>query len=421
MTFQIVRDPVLGEEVWLATTPNGLPLRILPRPKFRETAAVITFQYGSTDLDFEIGGKRITDPSGTAHYLEHKLFEDEELAVFQRFAARGASVNAQTGFSRTSYFFQATSQVRDNLTDLLRLVSKPHITQENVDKERGIIAQEVRMYEDSADYCTTFDLLGCLFPSHPVRFTVGGTVDSIAAITPETLLQSWSLFYRTGNAALAVAGPVEPQEIYDLACACALPSGAPPARLLSHDRGPIGAARRERKMVVARPKVLIGVKDHTSGSDWQARTERAVRTNVVLDSMFATSSPLREAMHQRGEVDDSIGAGFMGDRTFAVTTLGCESENPAAAELSLRRALAQHVEYTDEHIERLRRRHLGGFVRGCESVRSLAFAHSAEQLDGAPPFHTLAILRDLTLASVAARSAELLSEDRLAVAVTERA
>ena len=140
--FEVVRDPILGEEVWLATTTAGLRIRVLPREHIREAAAAIAFNYGSVDLEFEDGGQAVQTPAGTAHYLEHKLFEDEELAVFQRFAQRGARVNAQTGFSRTTYYFLATSAIRENLQDLLRLVSKPHITQENVDKERGIIWEE---------------------------------------------------------------------------------------------------------------------------------------------------------------------------------------------------------------------------------------------------------------------------------------
>lgn len=420
MTFTVQRDPVFGEEVLLATTPSGLRLRVLPRPQFRETAAVVAFAYGSIDLEFECDGARVATPPGTAHYLEHKLFEDDELAVFERFAARGARVNAQTGFTRTTYFFQATSQVRENLTDLLRLVARPHITAQNVDKERGIIAQEVRMYEDSGDHCTMFDLLGCLFPGHPVRHTVGGTVESIAAITPELLLQSHAAFYRAGNAALAVAGPVDPAEVYELAAACALPAGEPPMRTLAHDGGPIGSPRRERRMAVARPKVLLGCKDPVAAAGCRARAERAARTWVVLDRLFAHSSELREALHRRGEVDDSLGAGYFGERSFAVATIGCESDQPAVAEAALRRALLQPVDFDDEHLERLRRRHLGAWVRGCESVRSLAFAHAQEQLDGAPPFQALEVLAALDVPAVRARRDELLGEDRLAVAVTQR-
>ena len=420
MTFTRVRDPVLGEEVWLATSSNGLRLRVAPRPAFRETAAAITFAYGSTDLTFADGRNIVTTPAGTAHYLEHKLFEDDELQVFQRFAQRGARVNAQTGFTRTTYHFQATSAFADNLQDLLRLVSRPHITAANVDKERGIIAQEVRMYEDSADYCTMFDLLGCLFPEHPVRYTIGGTVASIHEITADLLLHCWRAFYRCGNAALAVAGPVDPQQVLDLAEACELPAGSAPDRSARHDGGPIGSPRRERSMAVARPKVLLGCKDPTPAPDWRSRARRAAETAVVLDRLFAASSELREALHQGGSVDDSLGCGYFGERTFGVVSAGCESEDPARAVAALRRALLAEVRFDQEQLERLRRRQLGSQVRVFENVRQVAFAHAHEAIEDAPPFQALTVFDELTVDAVAERKATLLREDNLAVAVTAR-
>ncbi len=221
-SFEIVQDPILGEEVWLGRTTKGLSLRVVPTDRFREVAAVIAFRYGSTDLGFRRNGNEVHTPEGMAHYLEHKLFEDEAIKAFDRFARRGARVNAMTGFTRTAYYFTASGQLEENLKDLLHLVSNAHITAENVDKERGIIAQELRMYEDSPDFRTLFDMLGRLFPGHPVRHAVGGTVESIQDITAEGLLQCYEAFYRTGNAALAVAGPVEPDRVLELAENCAL-------------------------------------------------------------------------------------------------------------------------------------------------------------------------------------------------------
>ncbi|MEE9126230.1 MAG: pitrilysin family protein, partial [Planctomycetota bacterium] len=220
--FQTHQDPILGEEVLLATAQNGLPVRVVATDRFREAVAVITFDYGSIDLGYRQNGKVHGSPEGVAHYLEHKLFEDEELQAFDRFAQRGARVNAMTGFASTSYFFTATDRFGENLEDLLHLVSHAHITPENVDKERGIIAQEIQMYEDSPDYRAFFDLLGCLYQQHPVRHPVGGTVESIQEITPAELLSCYDAFYRTGNAALAVAGPIDPEEALDLASACGL-------------------------------------------------------------------------------------------------------------------------------------------------------------------------------------------------------
>ncbi|MBK8098276.1 MAG: insulinase family protein [Planctomycetes bacterium] len=420
-TWERVTDPVVDETVWCARTSRGLRVRVAPRPRFRETAAVITFGYGSTDLWFTDDRGELTTPAGTAHYLEHKLFEDEALDTFGRFAARGARVNAQTGFTRTSYHFTASTQFRDNLTDLLYLVGTPHITDANVAKERGIIAQEVRMYEDSPDYCTMFDLLGCLYGEHPVRYTVGGTVASIDAITAELLLRCWRAFYRTGNAALAVAGPVDPDDVLALAEACPLPAGAAPHRGVVADFGPVARTRSERAMSVARPKLLLGIKDATPAPTWEERSRRQLATRALQDRLFAASSEVRERLHVRGVVDDSLGAGYHGEKTFAFATIGCETRDPARVEAELRAAWQAPPPVDDEHLERIRRRHLGAFVRGCESMRALAFGQAGEALDDVPPFASQRLVAALTLADVQQRREQLRRDDAIAVAITRTA
>ncbi len=418
--FEIRRDPVLGEEVWLACTARGLPVRLVPTRRFQETAAVVTFGYGSTDLGFRrADGAAHASPEGVAHYLEHKLFEDEELGVFDRFAQRGAQVNAMTGFTRTTYYFTATRDVDANLRDLLRLVAKPHITPENVEKERGIIAQEIRMYEDSPDYRAFFDLLRCLYTEHPVRNPVGGTVESIAAITPDELLQCFHAFYRTGNAALAVAGPIDPAAVLALADACELPEGSAPPSLCPDDLGPPAALRGQSRMQVARPRVMLGGKDGVPLASGEARVRHQLVTRVMLEHLLSPSSARREDLARRGLVDDSVSTSYMAERNFAFVVVGGESEDPRMLEATLREAVCTPLPMTDDDLERARRRILGQYVRGFESGRGLAFAHAEQQLEGIAPFGVRERLASITRQEVEARQRELFRADRLAVAVVE--
>jgi len=417
--FEIVKDPVLGEEVWIATTSAGLPVRIAPTPRFREAAAVLTVRYGSTDLGFVEDGREVWTPAGMAHYLEHKLFEDEELQAFDRFARRGAQVNAMTGFARTQYFFTATDRVEENLADLLRLVVHAHITDENVEKERGIIAEEVRMYEDSPQFCTVFDLLGCLYREHPVRLAVGGTVASIQDITAEGLLQCHRAFYRTGNAALAVAGPVDPERILALAEACGLAAGPAPDSLTPEDLGPADGARHDRPMAVARPKVMLGFKERSLPADDAALQRRSLATRVALDRLFAASSRIREDLHERDVVDDTLSTSYYGERTFGFGLIAAETETPEPVIDELRNVVLRPLDVDDAHLERLRRRALGSFVRGLDQVKGLAFTHAQEALDGTPPFQALDRMAALTVDAVQERAAELFRPENLGVAVTQ--
>ena len=424
--FERVRDPVLGEEVLLATSKSGLPMRIVPTDRFKECAAVVSFAYGSTDLGFEdpADDTRHASPEGVAHYLEHKLFEAEDLHVFERFGRRGASVNAMTGFTRTSYYFNGTTQWQENLTDLLALVAKPHLTDENVEKERGIIAQEIRMYEDNPDYRAFFDLLGCLYKEHPVRLPVGGTVESIAKIDVAELLTCHRVFYRTGNAALAVSGPVDPAEVLAIADAATLPEGPAARALFPADLGPPAQARTVREFPVARPRAMVGFKDRTLLDDPEDRAKRALTTQYLLDVLFGGGSDLRERLRRRGDIDDSLSVSYLGERSFSFVVLGCESDEPEkVAEVLSRACREQALDELDEAgLERFRRKSMARYVRSFDSVRGMAFAHGESALEGLAPFRGIERVRSLTLDDIRARHDELFGGDaRGAVAIIEPA
>jgi predicted Zn-dependent peptidase len=420
--FETHRDPVLGEEVLLATTSEGLPLRVVPTDRFQETAAVITFDYGSTDLGFLRDGEAHRSPEGVAHYLEHKLFEDEELQAFDRFSRRGARVNAMTGFGQTTYYFTATDQVAANLQDLLHLVSNAHITDENVEKERGIIAQEIRMYEDSPDYRGFFDFLGCLYKEHPVRHPVGGTVESIGEITAAELLACFRAFYCTGNAAVAIAGPVDADEVFDLVEACTLRRGDAPQRLSPDDLGSVEQARMRRTFDVSRSRVLLGYKDRSLLADEAQRRQRNLVTRLLLDSLFGASSDLREALRSQGLVDDTLSASYMSEANFGVTAVGCECDEPELVIDALRRVMTDFdaEPLSADHLERARRKVLGSYVRSFASVKGMAFSHAKEALQGLAPFHNLERMQAVQLADLVERRASHFVDDAFASTIVER-
>jgi predicted Zn-dependent peptidase len=401
-------DPILGEEVLVARAASGMPVRVVPTARFRDVCAVVSVGYGSTDLGFAVdGGSVHRSPEGVAHFLEHKLFEDQDLHVFERFGKRGARVNAMTGFGRTTYYFQAGTAFEANLEDLLRLVSRAHLTPENVDKERGIIAQELRMYEDSPVYRGFFGLLGALYAEHPVRHPVGGTVESIADIDVEELLACFGAFYRSGNMALAVAGPVEPDRVLELADAAAIPAGAAPERFCPDDLGIPMERRVSVSMEVARPRFLLGYKDRQLVADPEVRLRRDLATRVCMDLILGAGSDAREEAQRSGAFDDSMTGSYLGEARFGTAALVCETEDAPRVEAVLRELLERPLDVREADLERIRRRQLGSLVRSFDSVQSLAFGQAEEALLGIAPFGQLARMQALSIDDVEARRAEL--------------
>ena len=181
------RYPQLDERAVTATLPNGLPVCVVPKPGFAKKCAYFVTNYGSMDTRFTWMGRAYDTPAGVAHYLEHKMFEMPDRDVMQEFSALGANPNAFTSYNMTAYYFTCTEHFEACLELLLTFVSTPYFTEESVERERGIIAQEIRMYEDSADSQVYEDLFAAMYRHHPVRVPIAGTVESIEAITPEIL------------------------------------------------------------------------------------------------------------------------------------------------------------------------------------------------------------------------------------------
>ena len=210
MKWNETNYPRIGETVLRTTLPNGLTVAVVPKPLYRKRYAFFTTRYGGMDMRFRLDGVWHDTPAGIAHYLEHKMFDTEDGNALQELSQNGAEPNAFTSNATTAYYFDCTEHFEENLKILLSFVSVPYFTQESVDKERGIIGQEIRMVEDTPDWRVYTNLLECLYHSSPARVAIAGTVESIAEITPETLYACHKAFYDPANMMLCVVGDVKP-------------------------------------------------------------------------------------------------------------------------------------------------------------------------------------------------------------------
>ena len=193
--------------------PSGLTVIVRPMPGYSGTHVIYATRFGSIDRDFRLDDKEVHLPAGVAHFLEHKMFEDQDGDAFAKFAKTGANANAFTAFDRTCYLFTATEQLDESLDVLLEMVGKPYFTQQTIDKEQGIIGQEIKMYDDSPDWRLITGLCECLYHSHPIRSDIAGTCESIATITPEMLYDCCKAFYAPNNMVLAAAGNTTMEQI----------------------------------------------------------------------------------------------------------------------------------------------------------------------------------------------------------------
>ena len=321
----------IGEEVFRATLPNGLPVYIVPKKGFSRKYALFATRYGGMDMRFEKDGQWLDTPAGIAHYLEHKMFDTEEGNALQELAKNGAEPNAFTSNAITCYYFDATEKFYESLEILLSFVSVPYFTDESVQKEQGIIAQEIGMIEDNPEWQVYKQLMQALYHTSPARTPVAGSVESISHITAQTLYDCHKAFYTPANMCLVVVGDVKPERIIASANQI-LPAKSGP--LIRRDYGAeeeLTAAEHfvSAAMEVSMPTFLVGFKCPPQHGGEQQHRFTAIG-ELACDVLMGESSPLYARLYAEGLINGSFGAAFDLLPGASYVYAGGDSKDPQA-------------------------------------------------------------------------------------------
>ena len=318
----------LGETVCRETLPNGLQVFVVPRPDYGKQFAFFAVRFGGMNTCIQTeDGEWTKTPAGVAHYLEHKLFDTADGTVTQKFASNGAADNAFTAADMTGYFFEGTEQFEENLKTLLTFVSDPYFTDETVQKEQGIIAQEIRMNEDDPYSELYYKVLDMVYCGHPVTTRIAGTVDSIAEITKETLYRCHKAFYRPGNMVLCVAGNISPERV----CAIArevLPGEHSTPVHFTEQRPELREVNRYAQwtMPVSAPLFNLLIKGEVPPVG-QCLRSRLI-AELACDVLFGASSELYNRLYDEGLINDAFGGDYEFLPGAAYVLISGESEDP---------------------------------------------------------------------------------------------
>lgn len=371
--YDTIKEQVLSE-----TLPNGLIVQLVPKPGYAKTYAVFTTRYGSIDNHFQIAGaaeQQVTD--GIAHFLEHKLFEEEWGDIFHTFSAQGASANAYTSHNRTAYLFSATGEVEKNLETLLDFVQRPHLTPENVEKEKGIIEQEIRMYDDMPFWRAYRHLLEGLFSVSPVRIDIAGTVESIGRIDRDALMTCYETFYHPSNMMLAVVGDFEPERLMALVRENQARKAFSPPRAIDRfyaaEPAAVARPRHEVRLAVSRPLVMLGWKDKAATPPAE-HLKRELLMGQIQDVLFGRASELYQELLDRGLLDDPISYDYEVGQGYGFSYVGCETDDPAAFRAAVEATVARFLRdgLPDDEFERARHKQIGDYLHTLNSPEAVA-------------------------------------------------
>ena len=363
--------PQIGERVWEETLPNGLTIRVVSKPHHAKACAFFVTRYGGMDLRFQLGGQWQDTPAGIAHYLEHKMFDTEDGNALQELAQNGAEPNAFTSNAITAYYFYSTEHFYENLKILLQFVSIPYFTKESVEKEQGIIGQEIRMMEDTPDWQIYTSLMECLYASSPARVSVAGTVESIRHITAETLYDCHKVFYNPSNMTLAVVGDVSPERVAAIAREV-LPSE--PGERPERDYGEAESELPVRRFVteameVSAPQFIIASRFDPAPAG-EARARQTAAASLALRCVTGRSSRFYSELYAEGLLKQDFSAELDYSAGSAAFLAGGESSGPEAVLERLNRAVEDFASIDSAAFERQRHAYYGALLRSLDSFEN---------------------------------------------------
>lgn len=425
MELNYTKNSVTGEEMYYGTHSSGLGIYIIPKKGYSKTYAIFGTRYGSVDSKFVVPGeKELTEvPDGIAHYLEHKMFDQPDGSnVFDKFSKYGGNANAFTSFNMTAYLFSATANIEENLETLMDYVQSPYFTEESVQKEQGIIGQEIRMYDDNGGWKLFFNFLNCLYQNHPVKKEIAGTVESISHITADYLYKCYNTFYNISNMSIVVVGNVDAAriaQVIEKGVKKNEPFGEEIKKVYPEEPKEIEKNYTEQKLSVAMPLFMLGFKDTDTGYGGERLLKKSIEINILLKMLFGKSSKLYKDLYEKGLINNSFSLEYTMQPDYGYSSIDGESSDPKA----VYDAVINEVErvrkegLSREDFERIKKVMWGGYIRSQNDVEDYAVTFMQHLFMGIDYFNYYDVYKMVTFEDVKNRFDEHFVKERSALSV----
>ena len=426
MRFDKIKSELLKEEILSGTHESGLRVYIVPKKGFCKYYAIYGTEYGSIDtvLKKPQTGEEIKLPDGIAHFLEHKLFEEEDGGnAFDRFALTGANSNAYTSFDMTAYLFSCTDSFYENLDILVDFVNHPYFTDENVSKEQGIIGQEIKMYDDDPGWRLFFNMLQGMFKNNPVKTDIAGTVESISEITPQLLFDCCDAFYNPSNMFLVMVGDIDSEKAVEVV-----------DRYVTKDKDR-GRINREKidepksayehfvvqKMSVSKPQFMIGFKETETDICGKELLIKQFESKILLSLLFGKSSSFFIKLYEGGLIDGSFSADAEIEKRYGFSSVSGESKNPKEVYKRVLKRIEEvkNTGIDEDELERIKRVMIGSNLREYNDVERIGNNFIRAFMSDINPFESNEVVQSITKKQLEERLSEHFTEDGSVLSIIE--
>lgn len=421
--MEILINENIDEKIFYKKSNKGIKVFYMPKEGFTKKYAVFSTNFGSIDLEFKLNdGENTRIPEGIAHFLEHKLFEDENISIFDKFADYGANVNAFTSFNQTSYLFNTVDNFYDCLELLVKFVQEPYFTDENVNKEKGIIGQEIKMYDDNPGWRVMFNCLKAMYKNHSIKEDIAGTIESIDTITKETLYKTYETFYNPSNMILFVVGDLDFDEIMDRVNSVERAfefTDSKVDRIFESEPEEINLKFIEDKMATSKPIFYFGIKDSQLDLTGEDAIRKDIITNIIHDMLFSPSAEFYNDLYNEGLIDGSFGSYFTGKRNYGHSLIVGQSTEVNEIQERIVELIKKDPKeiLKEEDFLRIKKKTIGEFVTGFDSIEFIANTFTELYFDDFNLLNFLDVLEKVEYEEVISRFKEHFRKDRLVLSL----
>lgn len=380
--MEILENKQIKETAYIETLENGMKIIVVPKKDTSKKYIVWGTKFGSIDNHFidPVSGNEVTVPDGVAHYLEHKMFEQENgVDSLYKLMALGLDANAYTTNDHTAYLFAGTENFYEGLDELMDYVQHPYFTDENVEKERTIIGQEIGRYDDEPGWKLYVNTMDCLYKNNPIKLDIAGTVESISKITKETLYSCYNTFYHPSNMIMCIAGDFEPEKIIEEVKKRLLPKEkiGEIKRIYPEEPKEINKKENEVKMGISMPIFMIGYKDNLK----EDKVKEQIAIEIISNSLLGKTSKLYQELYNEGLLMSSVDADYEFSDEYAHVVIGGESKDPRKVYEKIEQVL-KNEKVIEEDFKRSKKMIYGEYVSEYNDVENIGRLFLSDSLKG---------------------------------------
>ena len=417
--MKIIKNQKINETVYIETLENGMKIIVIPKKNTKKKYVIWSTKFGSIDNNFidPTTNQEIKVPDGVAHYLEHKMFENENgVDSLYKMMALGLDANAYTTNDHTAYLFGCTDNFYEGLDELMDFVQHPYFTDENVEKERGIIGQEIGRYDDEPGWKLYVNAMDCLYKNNPIKLDIAGTVESISKITKEVLYSCYNTFYHPTNMVMCISGDFEPEKIIEEVKKRLLPREKMEEIKRIYPIEPKGINKKEKEanMGINMNMFMIGYKDELE----EDKVKEDLAIQIIFNSLFGKSSKVYQELYNEGLLQTSLDSSYEYSKTYAHALIAGESTDPKKVYEKIKETIANE-EISKEDFERSKKKIYGDLVSEYNDVENIGRMYLSDAIKDVNSMEYIDKIDDISLEYVNEILRKLFKENESIISIVK--